>query len=145
MDNDKANKIILYLIKFNKPAKDSYIFQNADYPNYIQEGTIIINELKRIGVVELTNYKLRYFVPQHIQDELNTLASEFAAKPYEYFLEKHTREAEAESQHKWYLRADAKQRFDDYPTVRKQKIFFMVAAIVELILLLFQWLKPSGH
>jgi hypothetical protein len=148
MDSDKANKVILYLIEKGKSVKLIYIMQNADPPNFIQDGTIIINQLTHIGVVEKTtgaDKVDRYFIPERIQAELRTLADEFTAKPYEYFVQKHTREVEAESQHKWYLRTDAKQRFDDYPKARNQKIFFMVVAIIELILLLLQWLKPSGR
>ena len=71
------------------------------------------------------------------------LPIEFENKPYEYFIDIERRKNEAESSAKWGEAENARQQFEDCPTVRKEaKIAIIIAtlataaALVEAALLL---------
>ena len=64
---------------------------------------------------------------------INDKGAEKFVNDYFIELEKQALEKKSETQYKWYLQQDAKQRFDDYPIIKRERNLATIIAIASLI------------
>ena len=128
-----CNKILLYVYTSDTPihqAEMEHVYRNE------QLYSRAINELTRLNIISeniMGNGDTSYIMIEPMRIKISTLPKAYTENPYDYFFEEEQRVIEAEAAYKWYLQQDAKQRFDDYPKIKKQRNTATIIAVLSLI------------
>ena len=137
MDSKMINNVILYLNSKKSYEAFEWLQRTGNNGTYVEGLDVIIVELNRLKLIEVKidpPNKRFYLLNLKARNAIKTLSDEFSNRPYEYFFEEDKKETDSENLHKWYNREDAKQRFDDYPKIKRQRNIAAIIAIITAIL-----------
>lgn len=129
MDNEQINAFLIYLNGKSNPVPPAIIYYEITEPSF--DCNIAGSELLRLDLIEM--FKDSFSIKHNTRVKMQSLPKEFENNPYGYFLDQEQKEKDRESQVKWWLGENAKQQFEDYPNVVKQRNLAIGIAIISIV------------
>ena len=133
-----VNTVLIYLADEMQELPARWIERKAsgNESKPIQNIGLVLTEINRLNLVKTgksSSGEVTYLLTVPNRNEISNLPNEFSGRPYEYFLDKEAKVVDQENQTKWYLAQDAKQKFDDYPTIKTQRNLAIGISIIAIV------------